>query len=205
VNLEVLVEELSAETALDHLLPKILGPGVPFAIRVFQGKTDLLAKLPNRLAGYSNWIRDTDTRIVVLVDRDDDDCIELKKRLEAMARDAGFVTPSTAGDESTPCLLLRIAVEELEAWFLGDVPAICTAYPRVPRSLGDRAGFRDPDAVAGTWEALERVLKRQGYQVTGLRKVETAHAVASVMDPEHNRSASFVAFRDGLRRLVGSL
>ena len=202
--MEVLVEEQSAEKALESLLPKILGPDTQFAIRVFQGKADLLAKLPSRLAGYSTWVRDANTRIVVLLDRDDDDCLELKKRLETMAVDGGFVTPSTAHDGNAATLLLRIAVEELEAWFLGDVPALRAAYPRVPRSLGERAGLRDPDAVAGTWEALERVLKRHGYQVTGLRKVETARAVASAMNVEDNRSASFATFRDGLRRLVGA-
>ena len=51
-------------------------------------------------------------------------------------------------------LVNRLAVEELEAWFFGDVDAMATAYPRVPRTLAQRAPYRDPDRIkGGTWEA----------------------------------------------------
>ena len=46
MHLEFLVEEESAETALDNLVPKIVGPNISYNIRVFQGKFDLLKKLP---------------------------------------------------------------------------------------------------------------------------------------------------------------
>ena len=49
-HLEVLVEEESMEALLDSLLPR-LAPGVSFAIRRFQGKHDLLQKLPQRMGG----------------------------------------------------------------------------------------------------------------------------------------------------------
>jgi len=58
-----------------------------------------------------------------------------------------------------------------------------------------KAGFRDPDAIAGgTWEAMERVLKKAGYFRTGLRKVELARSVAAHMQIQQNRSCSFQAF-----------
>src|SRR5580698_6267952 len=69
-HLEILVEELSAETFLSALLPRLLGDGATFRIHSFQGKSDLLANLERRLMGYARWIPDS-TRIVVLVDRDD--------------------------------------------------------------------------------------------------------------------------------------
>ncbi|WP_008313064.1 hypothetical protein [Leptolyngbya sp. PCC 6406] len=80
-HLEVLVEEYSAEVALYNLLPKVLPEGVDFKIRSFQGKADLIKKLPQRLKGYRSWIP-SDWRILVLCDRDQEDCRELKRKLE---------------------------------------------------------------------------------------------------------------------------
>lgn len=72
----------------------------------------------------------------------------------------------------------------------------------MPDTLLRRAGFRDPDAIAGgTWEALERELQRRGYFKQGLRKLELAREVAARMDPQRNRSHSFGCLRDALARL----
>lgn len=188
MQIEFLLEEPSMEAALLELIPKIR-PDADFDLHPFRGKGDLLAKLPARLRGYVHWGVD-DLHVVVVVDRDDDDCHELKRKLVAIGADAGCPA------------LFRIAVEELESWFLGDVPALRGAFPRVPAALARRSAFRDPDAVrGGTWEALERVLQRAGYYATGMPKVEVATRVAEQMDPEANRSASFRAFRDGVRAL----
>jgi len=40
-------------------------------------------------------------------------------------------------------------MEELEAWFLGDVDALRKAYPGIPRSLHRKARYRDPDGIKG--------------------------------------------------------
>jgi hypothetical protein len=202
VNLEILVEERSAESALEVLLPRIV-PGAEFEIRVFRGKPDLLKKLPDRLKGYAAWITRAGTYLVVLVDRDDDDCLALKAEMEQMAYAAGLPTATAAPASRRVHVLNRIAVEELEAWFFGDVPALCAAYPRVPVSLGQQAKYRDPDAVlGGTWEALERVLQAGGYHRDGLAKVAAATGIAQHMNVDVNRSQSFQVFRDGVRRLV---
>lgn len=195
---EVLVEELSALRALDLLLPRVI-PGTQFKIRSFQGKHDLINKLPQRLRGYAAWPGVAVSRIVVLVDQDRDDCVTLRQKLDKIAADAGF--RASGADRS---VLNRIAIAELEAWFLGDVPALRRAYPRVPPSTGAKKAFRDPDAIDGTWEALERLLQEHGYHKGGLPKVAAAAAIAEHMDAERNESRSFRVFRDGLRRLVES-
>jgi hypothetical protein len=87
MHVELLVEEPSAEAALHSLLRKILGSDVSFAIHPYQGKSDLLKKLPARLQGYRAWIPE-DYRIVVLIDADNSDCAALKAQLEAAARRA---------------------------------------------------------------------------------------------------------------------
>ena len=192
-----LVEELSMESFLNVLLPRLLPDGLPFEICVFQGKADLLHNLEQRLRGYSKWMHD-DWRLVVLVDRDNDDCIELKDRLERSAVRASLRTRSSTHNDDWQ-LVNRIVVEELEAWYFGDRQAVCAAYPKVNSTVTQRSGYRDPDAVrGGTWEAFERILQRHGYFTTGLRKTETARAVAPHIDPDRNRSRSFKHFWEAI-------
>ncbi len=197
VPLEILVEELSAEVALWSLLPKII-PGVAFEIRSFRGKPDLLKKLPHRLAGYAAWPGKNEARIVVLVDRDDEDCVALREQLDTVAAAAGF---SVRG--SVRSVVSRIAVEELEAWFFGDMKAVAMAFPRIPVSLAEKSAFREPDAIrGGTAEAFGRIPQQYGYRRGGLAKVSAAQTVSAHMDVDNNRSKSFQVFRDGLRRLT---
>lgn len=191
MHLEFLVEEPSAEAALNELVPKII-PGCSFKLHPHQGKNHLLDRLPTKLAGYARWLPQ-DWYIVVLVDADRADCIKLKRKIIAAGREAKL--PGS--------LLCRIAVEELEAWFLGDVPALAKAYPGVPQTLGSRRRYRNPDAIkGGTWEALEDVLQDAGYFPAGLAKIAAARAIAPHMNVEANSSRSFQVFRDGLRRLT---
>lgn len=139
-----------------------------------------------------------DWRIVVVVDRDDEDCHVLKDRLEQMARRAGLRTRTWAGNASWQ-LANRIAIEELEAWYFGDWPAVRSAFPRVSDEVPRRRGFRDPDAIAGgTWEAFERVMQTRGYFVSGLAKIDAARAIGAKVDPARNTSRSFRAFRDAV-------
>jgi Domain of unknown function (DUF4276) len=198
-KLLVFVEEQSMETALEHLLPKLLD-GSCFEIRRFQCKDDLLKNLPVRLKGYSGWLP-SDWVILVIIDRDDDDSLELKGRLEEMAHAAGLTTKSRAKVGSPFQVINRLAIEELEAWFFGDWAAVKGAYPRISEAVPRRAAFREPDAIrGGTWEALERVMKNAGYFKTGLRKVECARAISQRMDPAKNSSRSFRALVRSLTR-----
>lgn len=200
-HVEFLVEEPSAEAALIRLAPAILGPNTTFQVHPHNGKPDLLARLPGRLRGYRPWLP-ADWRIAVLIDADEADCRQLKARLEDAARAAGLVTRSAAGGAQFQ-VLNRLAIQELEAWFFGDVEALAAAFPRLGPNLSRRPKYRNPDAIAGgTWEALERELRRVGYAPGGLAKVATARAVSAHMQPERNRSHSFQVFRQGLLELI---
>ena len=193
-HFEFLVEEPSMEAFLRVLLPRLLPCDRTFNVHAFRGKPDLRRKLQSRLRGYSKWLP-ADWRIVVMVDRDEDDCVALKSELEAAAAAAGLLTRS-AGFAACWQVANRVVVEELEAWFFGDWRAVRGAFPRVSASTPKRSRYRDPDAISGAWEAFERILKRHGYFVTGLRKTEAARAVASRMEPALNRSRSFGVFRE---------
>ena len=196
-HLELLVEEASMEAFLGALLPRLLPEGRTFAVHPFQGKADLLSKLHDRLCGYASWLP-KEWRIVVVVDRDNDDCRRLKRRLESAASAAGLRTRSRAKANRWQ-LANRIAIEELEAWYFGDWAAVCNAYPRVSANIPDRAAFRDPDAIrGGTWEAFERVLRRHGYHHAGLPKLEVARTIGARIDRARSRSNSFRLFHDAV-------
>jgi hypothetical protein len=97
-----------------------------------------------------------------------------------------------------------VIIEELEAWFFGDVQAIVTAYPTVSPNLGTQAKYRDSDAIAGgTWEALERVLQKAGYHQGGLEKNKGAREISMHMNPSANCSKSFQVFHEGLLKIIG--
>ncbi len=199
-HVEILVEEPSIESALRLLLPVMLNK-TSFEVYSHQGKSELLKRLPQRLRGYARWLP-KDWRIVVIVDRDDDECLELKRRLESIAEREGLITLTKAGDDRYT-VVNRLAIEELEAWYFGDWEAVQTAYPRALATIPSKAPYRDPDLIAGgTWEAFEREMKRAGYFKTGLRKIEAARSIAAHMDPERNTSRSFQALRNALSEMV---
>lgn len=185
--------EAFLQTVLTNLLPE----GVTFFIHSFGDKRKLLRKLRDRLRGYAKWIPEN-YRIVVVVDRDNDDCRKLKNQLESIAADSGLLSRSRAGGGPWQ-VVNRIAIEELEAWYFGDWTSVCEAYPRVSPHIPNRANFRDPDAIrGGTWEAFERIMKRYRYFRGGLRKVEAARAISVYIDPSRNRSTSFARFCDAI-------
>ena len=200
-HFEFLVEEPSMEAFLGAWLPRFLPHHCTFGIFPHRGKHALLRRLGNRLRGYANWMP-PEYRIVVVVDRDKDDCEELKLRLEQICASAGLRSRRAAGGPEWQ-VATRIAVEELEAWYFGDWPAVRAAYPRVPAQIPHRVARQDPDAIpGGTWEAFERVLQRYGHFKQGLAKVQAATDIGQHVDPARNRSHSFAVFRDAIGEAV---
>ena len=94
-------------------LPTVLQPGRTFETLNYQGKPALLRKLRDRLQGYARWLPNSH-RIIILVDRDNDDCQPLKCQLECTCQRARLRTKSQGGDWQ---VAIRIVTEELEAWY----------------------------------------------------------------------------------------
>ena len=134
------------EAFLNVLLPR-LSPRTTFKIHSFQGKQNLLKKLESRLRAYEKWLP-PNYRIAVVIDRDDDDCRELKKLLESLSSRAGLVT-RTQSRHGRWQVVNRIVAEELEAWYFGDWKAVCKAYPRTPSNIPGKAAYRCPDSIQG--------------------------------------------------------
>lgn len=188
-HFEFLVEEPSMEAFLRSWMARHLPESTRFDVKVFQGKSDLLGKLELRLRGYAHWLPD-DWRIVVIVDRDEDECLKLKQRLEESCARAGLATRRVqpSGWRTVTCL----AIEELEAWYFGDWAAVVRAYPRVSKQVPVNARYRAPDnIVGGTWEAFQRVLQRYGYFGGGLEKIRAAREIGAQVAASRNLSPSF--------------
>ncbi|GGW90002.1 DUF4276 family protein [Streptomyces lomondensis] len=204
IQLEVLVEEESASEALKSVLAKITeGKRVKVGIRQFRGKPDLLKKLPDRLSGYAaSRRRGEDVRVVVLVDRDTDDCVLLKRQLDKATADAGLVSRSRRDGSGTFHVLNRIAIRELEAWYFGDWAAVLAGFPKAPRTA-PRAYRGNPDTPSGKCsDAFEAALRAEGIRISS--KPEWGRRIGPHLNVDENRSPSFVAFVTGVREILDS-
>jgi len=204
VRLEILVEEPSAEEALRHLLPELLRGRARAKVINLGSRYKLLKVLGDRLAAYRRRIDDgEDLRIVVLVDRDDDDCEKLKAQLERLSAAAGLPTKSRPNADGRILVLNRIVVEELESWFIGDTAALRAAFPKLSAMSSTFGMFRSPDNVAGgTWESLHRFLKKHGIYQSSYPKVDAARRIAPHMEAAVNRSTSFRHFVIGVEAIL---
>ncbi len=192
------------EAFLLALLPRVLSPEVVWRPINYGSKQQLLERLPQRLAGYARYDPSYRPKVMVLVDRDADDCAILKEQLESASHDSGLATKARPAVDGSFDVVNRIVVEELEAWFFGDVDALQQAWPGSRRTSG-RAAYRDPDAIrGGTHEALLRVLKASGHMrdADRLPKIDVARIMGGVLIPERSRSCSFQHFWTGLNTLI---
>jgi hypothetical protein len=202
MGIEFLVEEPSAEEALKHLLPRLIKQRAQWKLINLGSKYKLLKALPQRLAAYRQRIAAGENlRVVVLVDRDNDDCAALKVQLEDAARRSSLATKSDPDIDGQFYVVNRIVIEELESWFIGDPAALRQAFTSLPR-IDERSGiFRTPDN-GGTWEALHRFLKRHGIYKSSYPKIDAARRIAPNLDPQANRSPSFRIFVQGVEALL---
>ncbi len=196
-RLEILVEEPSMEAALLEVMPRILKNRAQWKPINMGSKGKLLKALPARLRAYRKRIDNGENlKIIVLVDQDNDNCEQLKRRLETNAREAGLISKTAVNGQGDFQVVTRIAIEELEAWFMGDAGALKAAFTSL-RSANFPGSFSNPDN-GGTWERLHRFLKRHGIYRNSYPKIEAARKIARYMEPDRNRSRSFQSFLQGV-------
>lgn len=205
MHVEFLVEDLSSAAAVEVLLTRLLeetpgGEQHSWRIHPFDGKQRLLKNLHSVLRGIVD--SDFADSIVVLVDADKDDCRDLKRRLLEIALSGHLRQRKTSRE---PDIWIRIAVTELEAWFIGDPVAARSAYPGITAGDSRQRQWRDPDGLTDAWEWLERLLIRRGHYVSRMPKTIVARDIASYLnlDPDHNTSQSFRLFLRTLREVYG--
>ena len=127
-------------------------------------------------------------------------CERRKADLEGKAAEAGLLTKTTADAGQVFQVLNRVAVQELEAWWLGDRVAIMAAYGGVKPSHF-KGLDRNPDHPLKPSDALWQVLKKGRHFLAGKRKTQWTTDIAAHLDPARNTSASFRYFCQGLAAL----
>jgi hypothetical protein len=177
-RLVFMLEEYSMKVLLEALLPRVF-PELRFLCVPHEGKQDLERSIPRKLHAW----REPGVRFIVVRDNDDGDCRALKQRL------LGLCT-------ARPDTVVRIACQELEAWYLGDPAALAEAFGDASLAgLGDRARFRNPDSVVQPAQALTKL-------VPSFQKVSGARRMAPLLDPTRSKSGSFRALIDAVQRLA---
>lgn len=215
MHFEILVEDQSGAIALGHILEKILGTsGTDHSWRIhnflgighlpkdlspktYSSKKLLLTRLPQLLQGYGKSLCNMDAAVIIVVDLDNNNCLEFKQQLMTVLQQCN----------PQPQALFRIAIEESEAWLLGDRYAVQRAYPKAKENILDEY---EQDSICGTWEKLAdaiysggaKELNKRGGPHTGRMKCEWADNIAPHINIETNRSRSFQVFRDGIRNLI---
>lgn len=176
-----LTEEESMNLALRELLPRIRPAAHEFqhwlAI-AHQGKADLDRSFPRKLRAW----QEPNARFCILRDNDGADCATLKQEL--LARIPG----------NAPATTIRLVCQELESWFLGDLDAVCAAFPSASRRASFRSiQSRDPDTLTNASELLKELTG------TAAKRIRSQQ-IARHLDPARNRSKSFEVFVRTLQR-----
>jgi len=216
MHFEILVEDQSGKKAIDILVPKIIGCDHTFNVHSYKGigripknlgsnadarKRILLDQLPRLLRGYgqafANYPADYSAAVILVCDLDD-------KCLKSFRQELfNILNTCNPRPETRFC----IAIEEGEAWFLGDIAAVKLAYPMAKDTV---LSTYANDSICGTWERLadavynggSAALSAKGWQAVGAEKSQWSENISPHMNIEINASPSFIYFRDKLLELA---
>lgn len=216
MHFDILVEDKSGQEMLNILLPMIIGEQHSYEIHSYKGighipknlksgvdvnKRKLLYQLPRLLSGYGNTYANYPSNfqavLIVICDLDNE-CLKSFRQELFSVLNACKPKPETR---------FCIAIEEGEAWLLGDIAAIKKAYHNaIDRILNSYQN----DSICGTWEFLAdaiyvggaKKLKSQPWNVIGKIKSEWAQNIAPYINVDKNKSPSFCYFRDKIRELI---
>ncbi len=218
MHFEILVEDQSGKKMLDILVPKIIGNDHTFKVIAYKGigripkkmnssvdasKRILLDQLPKLLRGYgntfANYPANYSAAVILVCDLDN-------KCLKAFRQELFSILNSC---DPQPETRFCIAIEEGEAWFLGDISAIKAAYPKAKDVVLNKYVN---DSICGTWERLADAICREGasalsakgWQAVGAEKSQWADRITPHMNIANNASPSFSYFREKLLELAGT-
>ena len=220
IYIEFLIEDKSGEIVLEEIMKKYISSisknyHVDYKIHSFKGigripkveriscvKTKrLLNDLPMYLKGFDLSLSNLPYKkaIFVILDADNDDCVNLKQNLIKMYEKLDIKTN----------VFFCIAIEEIEAWLLGDREALLKAYPNAKKNILQRY---IQDSICNTWELLADVIYKGGvnklkkdansYYEIGKFKCDCAKNIAQELNINKNLSDSFNYFIKKLNLFV---
>lgn len=194
MRLEVLVEGASDVPTVKEVLQRKfqLVEGEHFRIHAHRGKgrlpanplskpnpihQGLLDQLPAKLKGFGKSQPNGTVLVVIDVDDTPEESLisDLQKMLDVLPY--------------KPHVVICLAIEETESWFIADIPALEFAFTkRLKKRL-----LRDiePDSIVGAWEKLACALGVKPGDVTGMMKYEWATSIAPHLNLDTPRSPSF--------------
>ena len=183
IEIVFLVEGMSEKKFLEAFLkPPIIKEEVHCRCIKFYGKADLIESIKQKIEGWLD-----PAQFVILCDKDSDNCIELKQKIKDECK--------KAGRENS---LVRIACNELESWYFGDLESVGEALnlPKLSQH-SHKANYRKPDEIIKPSKALERITNKS-YQ-----KVNSASKIAPLLakNSASNTSKSFQVFLSGIKEL----
>ena len=204
MHFQYLVEDQSGAALIRILMQKIveLYPNATYDCKGFRGiggftrkntiKETKTGKLLNDLAtylrGFDRSLQSFPSVIIVVLDSDDHDVQQFRSELEAVAMQ------NMIKIDHVFCL----AVEEIEAWLLGDRHALLSAYPHAKMHV---LNTYVQDSICGTWEVLADAVYPGGtsklsrehasFIEIGKLKAEWAQNIGIHMDLKSNESPSF--------------
>ncbi len=214
MHIEFCIEDQSGEIFLNQMIPKLIQRSdVTWRVHSYKGIGRIPAKQTSASAIKARMLLDNLPKIIggmaktpwvdvliVILDSDEADCIKLKQDLVDIGR-------ATAPDFN---VFFRIAVEEMEAWYLGDLAAIRSSYPGAREAV---LQSYVQDSICGTWERLADAveakgaagLKAAGWPAPGIAKCQWAQSITPMMDPCVNQSPSFIIFRNKIMELTSEV
>lgn len=205
MRLHVLVEGKSEEKLLKRWLPRFLPDGHTFKVYPHRGKgrlagnlskapdprkQGLLDQLPAKLRAFGKSLNSETDRVLVLVDMDDSNCMILKSGMLNLLNHC----------EHKPVVLFRIAIEETEAFYLGDREAIKKAFPKAKLSKLDSYV---QDSICGTWEYFQKVIGAKSEDKVGWAEAMGSYLTIKWKGKRANKSRSFQNFCKALLKLAG--
>lgn len=217
MHFQYLIEDQSSTELIHALMKKIIAgcPDITYDCKSFRGlggftkkntvKETKTGKLLNDLAtylrGFSKSLQNIPAAIVILLDNDDRDTEAFRLELEDVVRENRILVDH----------VFCIAVEEVEAWLLGDEQALLAAYPKAKIQV-IRSYVQD--SICGTWETLadavypggsQRLHKEHAsYMEIGKLKAEWARNIGIHMDLTANQSPSFQSFIGEIKKRLVS-
>lgn len=207
MHFQFLIEDQSGAALIEILMQRIslINEDITYNCKPFKGlggftkkntvketkSGKLLNDLTTYLRGFNKSLQYISSVIIVVLDNDTRNTEEFLVELNRVAQQ-NMITVDH---------VFCIAVEEVEAWLLGDEAAILAAYPLAKIQ---QLHTYVQDSICDTWEILADVVYPGGvsklkkecstYIEIGKCKSEWAQKIGNHMDIEHNNSPSFNHF-----------
>ena len=216
---QFLIEDRSGKVLVEKIMDKLceVNNNVIYECKYFHGiggftkkntvKETKTGKLLNDLAtylkGFDKSLRymPDGAAVFVVLDNDTRETELFRNELEQVAE-----TNSISIDH-----VFCIAVEEMEAWLLGDEAAIKIAYPNA--KLNHLKNY-EQDSICGTWEILAEIVYEGGmkkfakecptFVEAGKIKSEWAEEIGKHLDLDSNKSPSFQFFINEIRKRLSA-